>query len=218
MIYAYFSFSIYDLPDCFLICVCVRDLLFFLPTSSYTYGYIPGCCPQPTRKSLALSLIAKCGPQFDPSHIQYFTCVWTNLKSISLDHKFSQSKKLFLIFNFSIFRNFQFFIRHCLPDVPQITPFQHVQNITFLSSQVKLFLYKPIPLPVFPISVNENLIPLSVQARNVGYIFINSISLTPHIQAILRLFQYYKGENFLSIFSYFQSLTFSLYFSSRPLM
>lgn len=53
--------------------------------------------------------------------------------------------------------------------ISQITLFRHVQNITFIFTQVKLFLYKPTPLYMFPISDNENKYPTICSSHKFGW-------------------------------------------------
>lgn len=62
---------------------------------------------------------------------------------------------------------FQLSTGHIFPDVPQITPLQHVQNTTSIFIQVKLFLYNPTHLSVFPISSNENKYPTVCSSQNL---------------------------------------------------
>lgn len=85
------------------------------------------------------------------------TCILTNPKSIYSGHIISRETTCF-----------QLSTGHIFPDVSQITPFQHVQNITFIFIQIKLFLYKPTHLSVFPISSNENKYPTVCSSQNFG--------------------------------------------------
>lgn len=109
------------------------------------------------------------------------TCVLTNLKSISRGLFFCQSSNLY----------FKLSTRHLFPDVPQITRFQHIQNITFIFTQVKLFLYKPTPLSVFPISLRENNYSTVCPRLKSGWHPCQFHLPYPHIQTTLRSFQHY---------------------------
>lgn len=171
IIYAPLTFNISDLPDC-------SFLIFFLSPYlplpvSLTYRCVPVFCSQPT--CLKMWSLA-----WSHSHLIFQPVCW-KVPNLFLQAFFPQSNNLY----------FQLSTGHIFPDVPQITPFQHVQNVTFTFTQVKLFLYKPTPLSVFPVSGNETIIPLSVQARNSGDIPVSFTSLTSYIQAIHRSFQHY---------------------------
>lgn len=108
------------------------------------------------------------------------TSLLTNPQSISLGLIISRETTCFQLSTGRIF-----------PDVPQITPLQHVQNITSIFIQVKLFLYKPTHLSVFLFQVMKTSIPLSVQARTWGDILVIFISLTQHSETILRPFPHH---------------------------
>lgn len=145
IIYAFLAFIIYDLPNCSFLNFCHFS---FFQRTSYIWVCSRILPSAYSSQNVDLSLILVI------SNIS--TCMLTNPNSISLGHIIFQRNSLY----------FQLSIGHIFPDVPQVTPFQHVQNITFIFTQVKLFLYKPTPPFEFPISGNENNYPTICSSQN----------------------------------------------------